>query len=193
MSFPVFLSSSSQKPSKNGQLTRKTGLTDFWRLAWNLNQTADTNKVFCTKTFPVPPRLPFQAFFKTKQEELDATDQLLSKKVISQKFVDLKNHSQYPMNRLNKGILPNGMDEFIVLPAYEKVYERATTLCKRFAEFEPGGEQGQLPPRHDIILSGAPRIGKDSIRQFQIVLVSLHLPTYYQEKVWGSTTFCCDG
>jgi hypothetical protein len=129
--------------------------------------------------------------FKTEQEALDATEQLLSTKVISQKFVDLKKHSQYPENWLNKGILPNGLDEFIVLPGYEKVYERATTLSKRFAEFKPGGSQGQLPPRHNIILTGVPGIGKNPTRQFRTV--SVLLLTYHQEKVWGRTTFCCGG
>jgi hypothetical protein len=137
-------------------------MAHLWKLAWNMNATEEAKKVFCTKTFSVPSESPIEQLLRPSQEALaDPLPQ--SRRTVSQKFVDLRQHSQYPEAAPVSGLLPNGLDEFVVLTAYEKLYDRATTLSERYAKFKPGGSQGQLPPRHNMILSGVPGIGKENL------------------------------
>jgi hypothetical protein len=107
-------------------------MTDLWKLAWNVDESEEAKKVFRTEPFSVPFESPTEQLLGPSQEALDDPLPQLHE-TVNQKFVDLRQHPRYPEAAPTSGFLPNGLDEFVLLTEYEKLYNRANTLSERRA------------------------------------------------------------
>lgn len=134
-------------------------MTKFWRLAWNLSNTKEKHQVFRREIFWMPQQRPIHEPVDDVITNDVTTLFSTGKTIAQQEFVDFTKHSQYPNPPPRNGILPSGLDRFVVLAGYKALHDRAKELCTRYGNYRPG-PRGQHPPVHNILLSGAPGIGE---------------------------------
>ncbi|KAF8446847.1 hypothetical protein BGX38DRAFT_1143079 [Terfezia claveryi] len=77
--------------------------------------------------------------------------------IVKQKYLDLTQHSQYPY--WLRALLPAGEDKIAILPAYEKVSTKASSLNDRYRKFLSTKSRAYKPPPRHLILTGVPGIG----------------------------------
>ena len=93
-------------------------------------------------------------------------------KIVRQKFLDIGQHPAYKEVALDSergvaGLLPCGVDNILVRPAYERILERAETLSRRYptSTLRP-------PPIRNMFVSGVPGIGKESCQIILLMLIN---------------------
>ena len=136
------------------------GTREFWQLAWNLNQTTEKFNVFRGEAISVPQERRIPDLFETPQDALMHPVSMESESGV-QRLVDFTKHSDYPQHPPRNGVLPGGLDRFVIRRGYKELYSRAEQLGTRYLNYRPGPGQ-TLPPKHNIVLSGTPGVGGPS-------------------------------
>ena len=132
--------------------------------------------VFGERDLDVPTEPPVSVALQEPKTAI--ADPLVPSKVVKRKFLDLRRHPGYeaanPDPKLGP-MLPSGVDELVILPAYERILERAETLSKRYCagKYEA--------PIRNMIVTGASGIGTRS------GLIVLRILINRQEKVAAGT------
>ena len=139
-------------------------------LCWGLDGSPENRaRVFCERDINVPTELPVLESLEGPKVGIESP--LGLSKIVRQKFLDIGQHPAYKVafdsERQVPGLLPCGVDNILVLPAYERILERAETLSRRYptSTLRP-------PPIRNMIVSGVPGIGKESCQFILLMLIS---------------------
>ena len=132
-------------------------MNELFTLCWGLNDDPETRKlVFSEREIRVAPELPVLDAIKGPTEGTADLPPSATWETITLKFLDLTQHPFYTASCLNTrvSILPGGIDQLLILPAYENILQRAEELNHRYRTSE-----SDVAPVRNMILSGVPGMG----------------------------------
>ena len=107
-------------------------MTKSWQLAWGLNNTCGKQKVFYRAIFWMPQQRQIREFFQPVDIIMDdATDTLQWEKPLQSKNLMISPSTPSIPPPSQDGILPRGLDCFVVLARYKALHHRAKELSTR--------------------------------------------------------------